>query len=847
MKGHTLFIWLFAALLLTSPPVGTLVIAMAQPSDISSSDDIFGSNPRGAPQSPQRPSYDVEPSPVHEWIALQAYHKLPSSELKDSLANYLPTDTGTIFYHMPFYPPDGWSYDDDGPYVRSWALIEGVWEEDRGELIFEIAGQQLYERYFHHFWNPDGDYDDGLVYISHWSSALEVAQDHFEKAVNYHNIGNTTQAYYWLGRTAHLLMDLTVPAHVQLDPHPAPLGDGDNYEEFTASLESHYKHITSSSPLTAIPSAPFLQYPRYTPGQFNDDLTNLFYELANKTDEFDSDDENGDSDTYGNGRYRRASNPIDAYKVFKKAYKLAGGNEVRLLDTLSDYTIVNCAWSHDASIIYSESFYHEIWPDLFNLYGVRVYYADNSHEDLSNPDIDDVPWAVCGEIFQPQLLARAIGYTAALYQLFWNITHPLADDNYEENDDVDHAYDLSGFWETWLHNISGLGVHGDDDWFEISVPAGTDCLYIECRFVHSEGDVDISLLNASEEVVAQSSSSSRDVERICCDSPAPGTYYIEVYQSPYNGNTYDLWWGSNCTDKIVLSSPPNGYWFPGCDPEIVVKWNLSEKVGRYEVEVDDNSEFSSPCQMVWTTTELDSTEVCAECGDLSPGQYYWHVRGETESPCNLLGEWSDTWSFMVGCPELAIDPGSLTPPNASSGPRLVEFDWPAVSNAAGYVFQIDTVSTEFNHLWCDEVILENHTTKTIPPFVDDIFWRVKALGPGACDDGPWTSPYVYTDVKESDSPNSPTDYTLYQNYPNPFNQATQIEFTLAKSGFVSLKIYDVLGRQVRVLVSEHLPLGYKSVGWDGKNEAGEDVSSGVYFYQLRVADFSETKKLVLLK
>ena len=93
----------------------------------------------------------------------------------------------------------------------------------------------------------------------------------------------------------------------------------------------------------------------------------------------------------------------------------------------------------------------------------------------------------------------------------------------------------------------------------------------------------------------------------------------------------------------------------------------------------------------------------------------------------------------------------------------------------------------------------------------------------------------------------PSGFALFQNHPNPFNQTTKIEFTLAKSGFVSLSIYDLLGRRVRTLASEHLPSGYKSVLWDGRNDSGEDVASGIYFYQLRVRDFSETKTLVILK
>jgi hypothetical protein len=107
-----------------------------------------------------------------------------------------------------------------------------------------------------------------------------------------------------------------------------------------------------------------------------------------------------------------------------------------------------------------------------------------------------------------------------------------------------------------------------------------------------------------------------------------------------------------------------------------------------------------------------------------------------------------------------------------------------------------------------------------------------------------TGNYVQDETGDREKP---SEFTLSQSYPNPFNQTTKIEFTLAKSGFVSLNIYDILGRKVKTLVSEHLSSGYKSVLWDGKNESGDDVASGIYFYQLKVGNFSETKKLVLLK
>ena len=122
----------------------------------------------------------------------------------------------------------------------------------------------------------------------------------------------------------------------------------------------------------------------------------------------------------------------------------------------------------------------------------------------------------------------------------------------------------------------------------------------------------------------------------------------------------------------------------------------------------------------------------------------------------------------------------------------------------------------------------------------------------------WPNPnYDYATIKYVQTPDEvkdetgnrekPSEFTLSQNYPNPFNQSTKIEFTLSQSGFVNLNIYDLLGRKVRTLVSENLSLGYKSVFWDGKDNSGKVVSSWIYFYRLKIGDFSEAKRLVLLK
>jgi hypothetical protein len=88
---------------------------------------------------------------------------------------------------------------------------------------------------------------------------------------------------------------------------------------------------------------------------------------------------------------------------------------------------------------------------------------------------------------------------------------------------------------------------------------------------------------------------------------------------------------------------------------------------------------------------------------------------------------------------------------------------------------------------------------------------------------------------------------LDQNYPNPFNPQTTIAFSLRQRGVVSLRIYDVAGERVRTLADETFDAGPHTRVWDGRNDAGQAVSSGVYFYKLVTADFAQTRKMVLLK
>lgn len=103
-------------------------------------------------------------------------------------------------------------------------------------------------------------------------------------------------------------------------------------------------------------------------------------------------------------------------------------------------------------------------------------------------------------------------------------------------------------------------------------------------------------------------------------------------------------------------------------------------------------------------------------------------------------------------------------------------------------------------------------------------------------------------IEDLSGADTPQDFTLQQNYPNPFNPSTTISFSLPVNQQVTVAVFDVLGRKVKTLMDkQNLKAGMNMVTWNGDNEQGRLVSSGIYFYQVRSDDFNATRKMVLMK
>ncbi|UCF06985.1 MAG: T9SS type A sorting domain-containing protein [bacterium] len=110
----------------------------------------------------------------------------------------------------------------------------------------------------------------------------------------------------------------------------------------------------------------------------------------------------------------------------------------------------------------------------------------------------------------------------------------------------------------------------------------------------------------------------------------------------------------------------------------------------------------------------------------------------------------------------------------------------------------------------------------------------------------WMENITNPDITGDDG-DAPPAYSLKQNFPNPFNPSTSIRFTMRERGHVTLRIYNVAGQLVRTLVDEVRKAGTYAEPWDGRNDLGKNVTSGIYFYKMETKNFSRSRKMVLLK
>jgi ligand-binding sensor domain-containing protein len=241
---------------------------------------------------------------------------------------------------------------------------------------------------------------------------------------------------------------------------------------------------------------------------------------------------------------------------------------------------------------------------------------------------------------------------------------------------------------------------------------------------------------------------------------------------------------------------------------------------------------------------------------LQPQNGYWlaiseaHTKNITGTPITTFtAHYTPGW-HLIGS---VADWINFTNPNDTpDGSIIATFNWEAATQS----YHPATILEPGQAYWiaiaqeCDLTIGGN-SSSSVTKVTKAMSWQAFAAKFGA------TPPLPPSQFTEETLSQVPMEFSLSQNYPNPFwssatsrfagNPETVIEYHLPKAGRVSLKIYDLVGREVRTLVDAEKPAGYHRVRWDGKDNAGQKLNSGVYLYRIQVGTFVQTRKVVLVK
>jgi len=156
---------------------------------------------------------------------------------------------------------------------------------------------------------------------------------------------------------------------------------------------------------------------------------------------------------------------------------------------------------------------------------------------------------------------------------------------------------------------------------------------------------------------------------------------------------------------------------------------------------------------------------------------------------------------------------------------------------------MDAVEYDDSDPWPEEPDGNGPTLELINPNVDNALAENWSASSGYGSPGSLNSSYM----SNEDEVLTSTEFILNNNYPNPFNPVTTISYTLPQAALVRMTIYDLLGRQVKSLLHEYQTPGFKSLQWNATNDLGRPVAAAVYLYMIHAGEFTQTKKMVLLK
>ena len=273
------------------------------------------------------------------------------------------------------------------------------------------------------------------------------------------------------------------------------------------------------------------------------------------------------------------------------------------------------------------------------------------------------------------------------------------------------------------------------------------------------------------------------------------------------------------------------------EDSVILKWNYQELASSYRLQISSDSSFDSNiildqsgiADTVFLVTVLNGQQ-----------KYYWRVMSLNAGG---LSSFSVPFNFITGYPSkpLLVYPFINTP----DIPVDTIFYWHTSPTATSYdlllarALDFNTSSIVLNEVGISDTSYPVSGLSAYTLY----FWKVRAsnnYGTSSWSDA-WKFRTVnLTDVE--DEIRTPKEYALEQNYPNPFNPTTKIRIKIAEAGLTSIKVYNLLGQEVAVLINEFVNPGTYDFEFNASN-----LASGIYLYRIRVNDFSASKKMVLLK
>ncbi len=352
-------------------------------------------------------------------------------------------------------------------------------------------------------------------------------------------------------------------------------------------------------------------------------------------------------------------------------------------------------------------------------------------------------------------------------------------------------------------------------------------------------------------------------------SLSPGTYYWRVRSKVGIGGTYGSWsaiatfvipssvsyvsvpYPTEPVGTTVVSLNPTMNWFAVTPPALQYKVRISP---YSSTDGNGRLNHATATETGWissTSSAFNSLTFSPSITLVAGATYYWQVQARlAASPFSESG-WSYVASFNTAAGSFAIVPLVGSPSHGqpiNSTSAMLSWVLPQ-QNETHLKYDVEySKESDFSNSFIikdvnEKIInvegLEPHST---------YYWRVLSKNSnGSASAYSETGSFTTSTVTDVEEEKIPIEFSLEQNYPNPFNPTTRISYSLPQNSFVTLKIYDMLGREVRTLVNQNINAGKISVDWNGDDNFGMKVSSGAYIYRIIAGDFVATKKMLLIK